>query len=291
MSVLEGKVAVITGGSRGFGLAIARAYVQAGAAVVIASRSAQSVTEAVEALKQSGGTACGQACDAGSLEQMQNLGKGASESFGHFDIWINNAAISAPYGPTMHIPSEAFIQTLQTDIFGVYYGSRVAMHHFLKRGEGKLINILGRGDRQPVPMQNAYAASKAWVNNFTIALAKEYRESGVGVYAYNPGLMKTDLMKKIQAIQGYTARLEPLKTVMQMWAKSPEKPAQKAVWLASSATDQRTGLIVRELSPGAMLSGLLLEAWRVISRQPAQPWELDITTIPPDLEIARDHTQ
>jgi NAD(P)-dependent dehydrogenase (short-subunit alcohol dehydrogenase family) len=198
---------------------------------------------------------------------------------------VNNAGLSAPYGPTAHIPPDEFVRVLQTDIFGVYYGSFVALHHFLPRGEVKLINVLGRGDRQPVPFQNAYASSKAWVRHFTLALAKEYKTSGVGIYAFNPGLMDTDLLQNVKTIAGYEGRLEPLKTVMRLWSNPPEVPAEKAVWLASAATDGRTGLEVRVLSRRHLLGGVLREMARRLARRPPRPIELKITTVAPALPL------
>ena len=285
MSSLDGKVAVITGSTRGFGLEIARAYSQAGAAVVIASRSSQAVESAIKTLSDEGKLVSGIACDVGNPTRVEALAKHAIENYGHFDIWVNNAGVSAPYGPSVDIRPEDFIRTLQTNIFGVYYGSMAAMRHFLPRKSGKLINILGRGDRQAVPMQNAYASSKTWVRNFTLALAKEYKDSGVGVYAFNPGLMDTDLMQKVEVIEGYQGRLKPLGTVMRLWANPPRVPAQRAVWLASSATDGRTGLEAHQLNTLSMLSGVLSEGLRRLTGRSEPPYQLDVHTIPPALDI------
>ncbi|NOZ28450.1 MAG: SDR family oxidoreductase [Chloroflexi bacterium] len=288
MGILTGKTAVITGSTRGLGLAIARAYAREGAAVVISSRSAEAVDRAVTRLRAEARRVTGLPCDVGDMEQVQTLAAHAEETFGGFDIWVNNAGVAAPYGPTAHIPSEGFLRVYQTNILGVYHGSMVAIRRFLAQGHGKLINVLGRGARRPVPMQNAYAASKAWVRSFTLALAREYRESGVGIYAFSPGLMDTDLLRRVEAVAGYEGRLQPLKTVMRLWANPPEVPARKAVWLASDATDGRTGLEVRILGPAGMARGVVRDLLRRLLRRPAPPFDLEITTIPPAIpEIDR----
>ena len=160
MGILEGKVAVITGGTRGLGLAIAKAFVNAGAAVVVSSRSQKSVEETVTAMNNAGGRATGIACDVSELDQVQALAEHAIQSLGHFDIWINNAGIYAPYGETAAISPVDFTRVIQTNLMGTYHGSLVAMRHFLARGSGKLINMLGRGDREPAPFQNAYGSSR-----------------------------------------------------------------------------------------------------------------------------------
>jgi glucose 1-dehydrogenase len=280
MGVLDGKVAVITGSSRGFGLAIARAYAREGAAVMLSSRSAADIERAVGELRRQGARADGRACDAADLDQVRSLAETAVQSFGGLDIWVNNAGSAGPYGPTVSLPVERFKRVLDTNIFGTYYGSVVALQHFLPRGAGKLINILGRGDNQPVPFQNAYASTKTWVRAFTLALAKEYGASSVGIYAFNPGLMTTELMSHVEAVEGYGGRMKPLETVMRMWSNPPEAPAEKAVWLASAATDGRTGLVVRTITPVFMLAGLLREGLRRVARRTGPDYHLDVTEIP-----------
>lgn len=287
MGILNGKVAVITGGTRGLGLAIARACLAEGAAVVIASRSPESVERALRELSQSGDRAAGMAVDVADPDQVRALGRLALESFGSPDIWVNNAGLSAPYGATMHVQPEEFVAVVQANILGVYWGSREAMRHFLGRGSGKLINVLGRGADRPVAFQNAYAASKAWVRSFTLSLAKEYRTTGIGVFGFLPGMVRTDMLIHPTAVEGYQDRLGVMETIVRMWAQEPDIPAARAVWIASSATDGQTGKIVRSAGMGFMLRGALGEGWRRLTRR--QPEVFGVTVEvepawPPTLE-------
>src|SRR5574338_823539 len=162
MKALEGKTAVITGSSRGLGFAIAKSFAEQGASVVLAARTAETLQSAVAELKNQGYQAVGYVCDTAKLEDVERLAQGAVSTFGRFDIWVNNASIGAPYGLTMSISPDRFIKVVDTNIKGVYYGSRVAMQQFSAQGSGKLINLLGRGDSGPVAYQNAYASSKVW---------------------------------------------------------------------------------------------------------------------------------
>ncbi len=285
MAELDGKVAVITGGTRGLGLAIARAYAAEGARVVVASRSVEAVDSAVNGLRADGAQAAGQVCDVADLAHVEALADFALKAYGRIDVWVNNAGVSAPYGPTIHVPPDDFVRTVQTDVFGTYYGSLIALRYFLPRRAGKLINVLGRGDREPVPFQNAYAASKAWIRNFTLALAKEYKKSGVGIFAFNPGMMRTDLLTRVDAVAGYESKLRALPTVMRMWAKPPEGPAERAVWLASPATDGRTGLEVRLLGPRGLVRGMVNEGLRVLRREPAEPIEMKVRSVPAAISL------
>jgi glucose 1-dehydrogenase len=139
---LVDKIAVITGGARGFGLAIAQAFIHAGAGVVLTSRYPETVQKTVTTLRSQGARVSGMACNVIDPQQVQALADFAIDTFGRFDIWINNAGLTAPYGPTIHIQPETFEKVTHTNILGTYYGSLVAMRHFLNRGEGKLINVL-----------------------------------------------------------------------------------------------------------------------------------------------------
>jgi NAD(P)-dependent dehydrogenase (short-subunit alcohol dehydrogenase family) len=280
LTSLEGKVAVVTGASRGLGLAIAQAYAKAGAAVVLAARSQASVEGAAADLNAAGLRAAGFACDVTDLASVEALAAFAVSHFGGLDIWVNNAGIADVYGPTAAVPSERFAAVLETNIFGTYHGSLVAMRHFAAQNYGKLINLLGRGDSKPVKYQNAYASSKAWVRSFTLGLAQEYKDSNIGVFAFNPGLVDTAMLRRVDAIEGYEEKLKPLSFVMRLWAQPPEKPAERALWLASSATDGKTGKVENVLSFPKVVGGLLGEAGRRITRKPAPDTSLQIIRIP-----------
>jgi len=285
MKTLEGNVAVITGASRGLGKAMAELFALEGAKVVVSARSGSDIeTNALELRKQ-GLEAIALSCDVSDPQQIEGLARFAIEKYGCFDIWINNAGTAGPYGATLDLSKDQFLSVLRTNVFGVYYGSATAMRHFLHQKSGKLVNILGAGSKKPVPNQNAYGSSKSWIRNFTLALAQEYKDSGVGVYALQPGLMDTSLLTEIITFENHEKRLRSfMPFLIRAAGRTPEVAARKALWLVSSSTDGKTGLDVRVGSGFSFLFGFIRESlWRLL-HLPARPVEMKIKTIPSALK-------
>lgn len=283
------RVVVITGASSGIGAALAQTLAVDGASLVLVARR-QAELEAVAA--RCGGRTIALATDVTSRDAVRRVVQEALSRFGRIDVWVNNAGATSTYGPVLAIQPEAFTRVVQTNVLGTYHGSIVALRHLLSRlaggssdpkggrGQGKLINVLGRGDRQHTPFLVAYGASKTWVRSFTLALAQEHKDSGVGIYAINPGLMRTDLMTHIETIEGYERRLQPLATVLRLLGQPPEVPAEKVVWLASAATDGRTGLEVRAQGRLEILRHAAREGLQWLLGRGA-PVTLHVTTVPP----------
>jgi glucose 1-dehydrogenase len=281
MKTLAGKVAIITGASRGLGKAIAQLFSHEGAKVILSSRTKEVIEQNAADLRMEGMEAYAYVCDVSDPIQVEGLAYFAIQKFGVFDIWINNAGISGPYGATLDLSPDQFLSVLRTNLFGVYHGSTIAMRHFLPRNSGKLINILGAGAKTPVPNQNAYGSTKAWIRVFTLALASEYRHSRVGVYALQPGLMDTDLLTDILTFESYQKRLDNFMPVLIRAAgKNPQVPARKALWLASPATDGKTGLDIHVGSGLSFMVGFLREGFRSMFHLPSRPVNMKINIIP-----------
>lgn len=281
MNTLNGKIAVVTGASRGLGKAIATLFAQEGAKVILAARSQKDIEQNAAALCAQGCDAVTFLCDVSDPAQVEALARFAIQTYGHFDIWVNNAGVAGPYGATFDLSAEQFLSVLRTNLFGDYYGSMVALRHFLPRKSGKLINILGVGSKKPVPNQNAYGSTKAWIRVFTLALAAESKGSGVGVYALQPGLMDTDLLTELVTFQKHEQQLRNfMPFLIRAGGKKPEVAARKALWLASSATDGRTGIDAHVGSSLGFMAGFLREGLRNLLHLPARPVEMNVQVIP-----------
>jgi NAD(P)-dependent dehydrogenase (short-subunit alcohol dehydrogenase family) len=278
--ILQGKVAVVTGSTEGLGLAIARAYAGAGAAVMVAGHVPAEVARALAWLRAQGATVAGRSCDVRELDQVLALAEATTQELGAITIWVNNAGVTTTQGPTVAIEPERFTRVVATNILGTYHGSLAALRHTGPRGRGKLINMVGQGERKPNPFGNAYGASKAWIRTFSLALAAEERSRGIGVFTLNPGLLDTSLTRHMTVVAGYEGRARAFNRIARLMAAPAEDSARLALWLAGPATDGRTGLELRAPVLPRLLRGLVRETARAALRLPAPP-RVDYTVLPP----------
>lgn len=273
--VLSGRVAVVTGSSRGLGFAMARELGLHGAAVVLGARSDDAVAAAVERLRAEGIAASGKHCDTGDLADVEAL-RDEAISRGTLDIWINNAGTSGVYGPTASTPVDDFTGVVRTNILGTFHGTRVALPVFLAQGHGDLVNLYGQGDRGPVALQNAYASSKRWVRQFTETLRLETKGTGVRVHGMNPGLVETDLLGRVASQPGFEHGLGALQVVVGLWGQSAGQAARPIVDLVTSDAAEFRFLTKRRLVTQG-LRNILGGRLRRTNRMPLQ-----VTVVHPD---------
>ena len=192
---LEGKVALVTGGSRGLGLQIAEGLGEAGASVAITARREEGLHKAVEHLTQQGIKAMSAVCDISKNDQVESAVKQVLEHFQHIDILVNNAG--ATWGaPFKDIPFEAWDRVIRVNVDGTYFVSRAVGLHMIERGQGgRIINIASvaglRGSDPTVMPTLPYNTSKGAVVNFTRALAATLAEYDVTVNCICPGFFPT----------------------------------------------------------------------------------------------------
>lgn len=229
---LRDKVVVITGGSRGLGRAIAEQAAARGAIVVLAARSATELDACAAAIRAAGGRASTCPTDVTTLAAMQALRDHALREHGRLDAWVNDAGTAGAFGPIVEQDPEAFLRVVDTIVRGAYFGSLLAIRHFREHGGGTLLNVLGRGDTTPVPMQCAYGSSKTWLRAFTLALAAEQKDRpDIAVFALNPGMVATAMLHEVEVIAGHEQGLAVFPTIVGMWARPPAWPAQRVVAL------------------------------------------------------------
>jgi len=180
----NGKTALITGGTKGIGFAIADALAKAGANVFICSRNREEVEAAVQKL---GENAAGKLCDVRVEEQVAATIDSCARRFGGVDILVNNAGIGI-HGKTVDETSpEEFRETLETNLFGVFYFCHHAIPQMRERGGGYIINISSLAGQNPIPKMAAYNASKFGLNGFSEAMMQEDRHDNIKVSYICPG--------------------------------------------------------------------------------------------------------
>ena len=189
--ILQDKVAIVTGGSKGIGYAVAEALLSEGASVLICARKESELATAVDRLSAKGSVR-GIACDVRDESQVRKTLQKCVDSFDGVDIVINNAGIGY-FGTTVEeMSSDEFRQTLETNLFGVFYFCHHAIPLMKKRGGGYIINISSLAGQNPHPKMAAYNASKFALNGFTEALMQEVRQDGIKVSYVCPGSVNTE---------------------------------------------------------------------------------------------------
>lgn len=191
MSEIKGKVAVVTGGTKGIGYAIAKALVAAGLKVAITARNQDEIADAVSQLNSVGpGTATGYVCDVREYEQVKSLFAELADS-GGVDILINNAGIGI-FATVESMSVEEFRAILETNLFGVFYCCHEVIPLMKRRGGGYILNISSLAGANAHPRLAAYNASKFGLNGFSEALMQEVRHDGIKVSYIMPGSVNTE---------------------------------------------------------------------------------------------------
>lgn len=241
---LEGQVALVTGGSRGIGKAIATAFADAGADVVISSRKLPALEEAADEIgTQTGAHVLPVSAHNRKPEELRALMERVREEFGRLDILVNNAATNPVMGPLIDIEERAFDVIMNTNLKGYFLLSQMAAKMMIERGEGgNILNISSVGGVSPDPGLGVYCISKAAINMLTRALAVELGQHNIRVNALAPGIVKTYFSRALwsnEQLMEQEMAQTPLKRIAQ-----PEEVAQMALTLVSGAAAYVTGQVI-----------------------------------------------
>jgi NAD(P)-dependent dehydrogenase (short-subunit alcohol dehydrogenase family) len=233
-----GKVAVITGGGSGIGLATALAFAGEGARVVIGNRDSQRGAATVAAIEQVGGVGHFVPTDVTDPAAVERLLRTAAERYGSLDILFNNAGVFGPIGPLATLDVAALDQAYATNVRGVFLGMHHALELMLAQGHGTIINNASTtGLRNATHGVSLYAAAKAAVISLTRSAALEYAERGIRINAVAPGRIATEMLT--HAGGGDPARFAA--TLPMRRLGTPEEVAAAVLWLASDAASFVTG--------------------------------------------------
>jgi len=241
MFSLNGKVAIVTGGSRGFGKAIARGLADAGADVVVASRTQADLDAVAEEIRSRGRKALAVATDTSNLDSIKNLAARTVEAFGRIDILVNNAGQGNTV-PFLKLAPDEWDRILTVNLKGYFLCTQVIGGIMFKAKSGRIINISSAMGSSPMGYMAHYAASKGGIDAMTKSLAQEWATRGITVNAIAPSYFLTDLNRTAHADEA-TNRLIVSKTPMARWGE-PEELVGLVVYLASDASRYMTGAVI-----------------------------------------------
>lgn len=239
---LTGKIALVTGASRGIGAEIARLFAAQGAHVIVSSRKLEDCQKVVDGIVADGGKAEAIACHIGEMAQIEALYAAIDTRHGRLDVLVNNAATNPYFGPITDTDPAIFQKTVDVNIRGYFYMSSHAAKRMANSGGGSIVNVASVNGVVPGFQQGIYSITKAAVISMTKAFAVECAEAGVRCNALLPGLTDTkfaSVLVNTPAILKQAMAHVPMRRVAQ-----PSEMAGAALYFASAASSYTTGAVL-----------------------------------------------
>ena len=246
MGILDGQMAIVTGGGMGIGRGIAEELGRAGAHVVVAGRRAEHLAEAVRLIKEEGGSASARVADVTDVSQVDALMAETVANLGHIDLLVNNAGRFFSIAPVWESDPANWWQDVTVNLYGTFLCCRAAAKHMVARGAGKIVVMAGGGSLNAVPYASGYGTSKAALVRFGETLHRETKEHGVHTYVISPGLVRTEMTQfQLDSAEGQKWLPHIQKSFAEGRDVPPALAGQLCVFLASPAGDRLGGRFIQ----------------------------------------------
>lgn len=244
-SLLQGQVAVVTGGGRGIGRAIAQVLASAGAAVAVVSRSAEELCETVHLVQQGGGRASAFPADVTDAEQIHRAIHDIEQSLGPVDVLVNNAGTAKPLAPFAHCDVKEWWRGMEVNMLGPLLCSRFVLPAMISRRKGRIINMSSGAGALAMTNFSSYVCSKTALVRFAECLALETKSYGIAVFAIAPGTVKTAMSEySLNSAEGQKWLPWFKRIFDEGFTVPPERPASLVLELASGRADALSGRFV-----------------------------------------------
>ena len=236
MPSLSGKVAIVTGASRGIGAAAAVALSEAGAAVVLAARTLAQAEVHAQQIIVAGGKAAAVPCDVAVFAGCQRVVQEATRRFGPPDVLVNNAGVIEPIGMVGAADLGEWARSIQINLIGAYHAIRAVLPGMIERGHGDIINVSSGAALRPQEGWSAYCAGKAGLAMLTRSIDMEHRAAGIRVFGFQPGTTDTDMQVTIRA-----SGINPVSKIPREQLTPVAHPARGIVYLCTKEADDLAG--------------------------------------------------
>lgn len=236
---LSGKIALVTGASRGIGESIAKLFAEQGAHVIVSSRKVDDCQVVADAITAAGGSAEAMACHVGNMEQIDGIFANIKAKHGRLDILVNNAAANPYFGHILDTDLAAYDKTVDVNIRGYFFMSIAAGKLMKENGGGAIVNTASINGLQPGHWQGIYSITKAAVINMTKSFAKECAEFNIRCNALLPGLTKTKFAGAL--FENEKMHKQAMAVIPMHRHAEPDEMAGTVLYLASDASSYTTG--------------------------------------------------
>jgi 3-oxoacyl-[acyl-carrier protein] reductase len=240
MGQLDGKVAIVTGASRGIGAGAAFVLAKAGAAVMLLARDGKRALQLAEEIVANGGQAMALSCDVSDYGSVRRAVDETERRLGRIDILVNNAGTIDPIGALAQSNPAAWRRSIEVNLVGAYHTARATLPQMLEAGNGTVINISSGAAHRPLEGWSAYCSAKAGLAMLTDAIALECADAGVRVFGLAPGVVDTDMQAAIRA-----SGINRISQIRQIDLAPVGHPAAAILYLCTTAADDLVG---RELA-------------------------------------------